>query len=66
MEKLEAGQMKLTASHLLKAAKDKSDAQAKIRDQQLALAEMVAFANKTKIIDAYDPAIPVTENITSR
>lgn len=78
MDKLESGEMQVTTSHLLKAAKDKSDAQAKIRDQQLALAEMVAFfasgednqekvyANKSKAIDAYDPAIPVTENITSR
>jgi hypothetical protein len=77
MEKLESGEMKVSASHLLKAAKDKSDAQAKMRDQQLALAEMVAFfasgednqekvyANK-KVIDAYDPSVPVTENITSR
>lgn len=78
MEKLENGEMKVTTSHLLKAAKDKSDAQAKVRDQQLALAEMVAFfasgennqekvyANNTKAIDDYDPAIPVTENIVSR
>lgn len=75
MEALQNGEMKLTATHLLKAAKDKSDAQAKKRDQQLALAEMVAFfasgedspegkvyANNTKLIDAYDPAVPVTEN----
>lgn len=78
MTRLESGELKVTATHLLKAAKDKSDAQAKIRDQQLALAEMVAFfasgednqekvyANKPKVIDAYDPAVPVTENITSR
>ena len=80
MEQLENGEMKITASHLLKAAKDKSDAQAKIRDQQLALAEMVAFfasgedvkenvheTNRKVIdIDDYDPSIPITDDITAR
>lgn len=80
MEKLESGEMNLTATHLLKAAKDKFDAQAKTRDQQLQLAEMVAFfasgeddqenvhARKREVIDVtdYDPSIPVTEDITTR
>lgn len=80
MEKLANGEMKVTATHLLKAAKDKFDAQAKTRDQELALAEMVAFfasgedkqdsvyVQKRKIIDVtdYDPAIPITEDFTSR
>ena len=78
MEALENGEMRLTPTHLLKAAKDKFDAQAKTRDQELALAEMVAFfasgednpegkvhANKTKVIDVYNPAIPVTEDNTN-
>jgi hypothetical protein len=76
MEKLEAGEMKLDANHLLRAAKDKQDALAKVRDQQIQLAEMVAFytsgedkLGSEKIYDRrhialeeYDPAIPITEN----
>lgn len=76
MKKLENGEMKLTADHLLRAAKDKQDAQLKTRDQQIQLAEMVAFYTSgedkygsEKIYDRrhialeeYDPAIPVAEN----
>ena len=73
MEKLENGEMKLNASHLLRAAKDKQDAQAKKRDQQLQLAEMVAFftSGEDKVkgeriydkrvitLEEYDPAVPI-------
>lgn len=41
MEKLQNGEMQLTANHLLKAAKDKSDHEFKAADQQLAMMEMV-------------------------
>lgn len=74
MEKLESGEMRITADHLLRAAKDKQDAQLKKGDQQLQLAEMMAhFASgednlgSEKIhdrriieLDDYDPAIPVS------
>jgi hypothetical protein len=80
MEKLENGEMKITADHLLKAAKDKFDGQAKVRDQQLQLAEMVAFytSGEDKLgneliddrrvikIEDYDPAIPVTQDSDPR
>lgn len=78
MERLEKGEIKVTADHMLRAAKDKQDAQAKKRDQQLQLAEMVAYfasgedkqqserihGNRSSHIriEDYDPAIPVTEN----
>lgn len=76
MKRLENGEMQITANHLLKAAKDKQDAQAKVRDQQIQLAEMVAFyaSGEDKYgseeihdrrhiaLEEYDPAIPVTEN----
>lgn len=78
MERLQNGEMKVSATNLLKAAKDKSDAQAKIRDQQLSLAAMVAFfasgedkqenvkaRNRDNVID-YDPSVPITEDITGR
>lgn len=74
MEKLEKGEMKITADHLLRAAKDKQDALAKQKDQQLALAEMVAFfasgednlgsdrIHDRRIIDLedYDPSLPIS------
>lgn len=74
MDKLEKGEMKITADHLLRAAKDKQDALAKQKDQQLALAEMVAFfasgednqgsdrIHDRRIIDLddYNPAIPIS------
>lgn len=80
MEMLEKGTIKIDANHLLRAAKDKFDGQAKIRDQQLQLAEMVAFytsgedkLGSSKIddyrnisIENYDPAIPVTQDSDSR
>jgi hypothetical protein len=76
MEKLENGELKIDANHLLKAAKDKQDAQAKVRDQQLQLAEMVAFftsgednlgsekIDDRRIIELedYNPAVPVTQD----
>jgi hypothetical protein len=76
MEKLENGELKIDANHLLKAAKDKQDAQAKVRDQQLQLAEMVAFfasgednlgsekIDDRRIIELedYNPAIPITQD----
>lgn len=74
MEGLENGTMKIGADHLLRAARDKQDALAKQKDQQLALAEMVAFfasgednLGSEKIYDRriidlgdYDPSIPVS------
>lgn len=76
MQKLEDGELKITADHLLRAAKDKQDGQAKVRDQQLQLAEMVAFYTSGEdnygsekihdrrhiTLEEYDPAIPITEN----
>lgn len=73
MDKLQTGELKISADHLLRAARDKQDAQAKQKDQQLALAEMIAFfasgegnPDSEKIhdrriidIDEYDPSIPV-------
>jgi hypothetical protein len=80
MEKLENGDMKITADHLLRAAKDKQDFQTKTRDQQLQLAEMVAFYASSedkyesdKIYDTrvialeeYDPSIPITGDPDTR
>lgn len=74
MEQLEKGEMTIKADHMLRAAKDKQDAQAKIRDQQLQLAEMVAFYasgednykpevmhDRRRItVEDYDPSIPIT------
>lgn len=79
MEKLESGELKVTTNDLLRAAKDKFDGQAKVRDQQLALAEMVAFYasgednleseriddRRALVIEEYDPAVPITENSDS-
>lgn len=76
MQKLEEGELNITADHLLRAAKDKQDGEMKVRDQQLQLAEMVAFftsgehqkLNKESVYEPeyklpnYDPTIPVTEN----
>lgn len=42
MQRLQEGELKFTAGHLLKAAKDKSDFEFKQKDQQLVLMEMVA------------------------
>ena len=75
MANLEKGVIHVTADNLLRAAKDKQDALAKKRDQQLQLAEMVAFYTSGEdqqkgdriydrrkiVIDEYDPAIPVAE-----
>lgn len=41
MEKLQSGELTMKTADLLKAAKDKSDHQMKVKDQQLAMAEMM-------------------------
>lgn len=80
MELLDEGKISIKADHLLRAAKDKQDAQAKVRDQQLQLAEMVAFFtsgedtykaegkdDRRKVaIDEYNPASPITEDPNTR
>jgi uncharacterized protein YdiU (UPF0061 family) len=80
MEKLEKGELKLTTGHLLRAAKDKQDALAKVRDQQIQVAEMIAFyaSGEDKYeseriydrrhiaLEEYDPALPITDNPDSR
>lgn len=43
MEGLEDGSIRVSANHLLKAAKDKSDYEMKKKDQEYALAQMVMF-----------------------
>lgn len=43
MTRLKSGEMELRASDLLKATKDKSDYELKVKDQQLQLAAMVAY-----------------------
>lgn len=43
MEKLQSGELSMRTSDLLKAAKDKSDHEMKVKDQQLAMAEMMWF-----------------------
>jgi hypothetical protein len=42
MEKLESGELQMTMTDLLKATKDKSDFELKVKDQEMAMAEMVA------------------------
>jgi hypothetical protein len=42
MEKLESGELVMRTQDLLKAAKDKSDFELKVKDQELAMVEMVA------------------------
>ena len=42
MAALEAGDLKLTATHLLKAAKDQDDVEAKKRDQGMQVMKMIA------------------------
>lgn len=56
MEALKEGSMKLTANHLLKAAKDKSDFQIKKTGQKLAMLDMVAHFASGEYIGstAYD------------
>jgi len=74
MKKLDKGELKVTTDHLLRAARDKQDFIAKKADQQLQLAEMIAFYTSgedlakedrmfdSRIIDIepYDPATPIT------
>lgn len=43
MEKLQSGELTMRTGDLLKAAKDKSDYEMKVKDQQLAMAEMMWF-----------------------
>ena len=43
MEKLQSGELQMRTADLLKAAKDKSDHEMKVKDQQLAMAEMMWF-----------------------
>ena len=43
MEKLQSGELTMRTADLLKAAKDKSDHEMKVKDQQLAMAEMMWF-----------------------
>lgn len=78
MEKLANGELRITATNLLNAAKDKFNAQAKTKDQEIKLAEMVAFfaagedrqdgvyEKKREIIDVTDVTTPFTEDITRR
>lgn len=41
MEKLASGELNMKAGDLLKAAKDKSDYELKVKDQEMAMAEMI-------------------------
>lgn len=80
MEKLENGELKVDVRDLLRAARDKQDAQAKVRDQQLQLAEMVAFfaSGEDKVkgdrihdrrviaLEEYDPSVPIAYDSDSR
>ena len=43
LQKLQDGELELRATDLLKAVKDKSDYELKVKDQELQMAEMVAF-----------------------
>lgn len=43
MERLQSGELQMRTGDLLKAAKDKSDYEMKVKDQQLAMAEMMWF-----------------------
>lgn len=43
MRRLTEGEMEMKVSDLLKATKDKSDYELKVKDQELAMAEMVAY-----------------------
>ena len=43
MRRLQEGEMEMKTADLLKAAKDKSDYELKVKDQELQMAEMVAF-----------------------
>lgn len=77
MEKLEKGEISLKTGDLLKAAKDKSDYDFKVKDQQMAMMEMVYhFASgestesreydrriiKGQAVTYYDPADESTED----
>lgn len=43
MRRLDEGELEMKAGDLLKAAKDKSDYELKVKDQELAMAQMVAY-----------------------
>lgn len=75
MEKLEAGELTMKTADLLKAAKDKSDHSLKVKDQELAMAEMIYhFASgenkesrsydrkfvEGEAVEDYDPAAGIT------
>ncbi len=66
LEDLKEGKIKLTASHLLKAAADKSTAQLKRKDQDIKLSEMIwHFASgESNESRAYDKAIIEGETAT--
>lgn len=69
MERLENDELQIKASDLLKAAKDKSDHEFKVKDQQIAMMEMVYhFAsgeNNRENVKPYDRAIIESESSTS-
>lgn len=79
MEKLQSGELTMRTGDLLKAAKDKSDHEMKVKDQQLAMAEMMWFFasgenNESRSYDRrivegkavtdFDPAEESTGNIS--
>lgn len=78
MEKLESGELTMKTADLLKAAKDKSDFEMKVKDQQIAMMDMVMhFAsganNESGLYDRrivegqtvqdYDPADSIAGNL---
>ena len=68
MEKLENGELKMDMKDVLKATKDRSDYQFKKQDNELRLAEMVAFftsgADNQELSRKYDRRIVTTEEVT--
>lgn len=68
MIQLESGEMRLDAKDLLKAAKDRSDYSFKKQDNELRLAEMVAFftsgADNQELSKKYDRRIIEGEAVT--
>jgi len=79
MERLQSGELQMRTADLLKAAKDKSDHEMKVKDQQLAMAEMMWFFasgenNESRSYDRriiegkavtdFDPAEESTGNIS--
>ena len=68
MEKLESGELKMDMKDVLKATKDRSDYQFKKQDNELRLAEMVAFftsgADNQELSRKYDRRIIEGETVT--